>query len=387
MKQKPEELRIEPKLYDWVIKRAKKSIAEIKVKKDFKNIEDWIAGNSCPTFIQLENLAKFLYVPFGYLFFKEPPEEPSPLTDFRTPNDDRLEKYSVGLLETIYQCKRFQSWYSDYARENHLPLVPHLKSVTINDDPIKVAQSICHQLNISYEDRKKSKQDDLKYIVSKVEEAGNLVMMNSIVKNNTKRPLDHNEFKGFSLHDDFAPLIFINSSDPKESQVFTIAHEIAHLWLGESGLSDTAHFSKVKVERWCNQVATEIIFPKNLINNFNKSSSLDEINKFSKKLNLSPLVVLRRLNDSKFISNDEFENYYDGTFTNFIEKKKKMKEKKKGGPLIYDLIPLRLGRSFTKAVIIHTLEGKTLYHNAFDMLGVNSTTKFNNLAKKMELIN
>jgi len=383
MRAKTESLLIRPDIYCWAINRSGKTIEQ--VKKKFGKIEEWISGDSFPTFKQLEDLAKSLYVPFGYLFYSEPPVEKCPLPDFRTPNDSHIEKCSINLLETIYFCERLQSWYSDYARQNHYPAVSFLKSVTIDDSPVDVAQKICKQLKISFDDRKKmsSIEKNLKYIIFKAEEAGILVMNNTQVANNSRRRLDHNEFKGFSLHDDYAPLIFINNTDPEESRLFTIVHELAHLWLGINGISDAEHFSRDKVEQWCNQVATEILVPVELTEAIKKNASLCEIEKLSSQFNIGTLVLLRRLSYSHNVSDSEFKHYYQEKYTSLLPKPT---SQRKGVPNYYTLLSARLGKPFVNSVILSTIAGKTLYNQAFEMLGVKNTESFNKLARRMKLL-
>ncbi len=81
-------------------------------------------------------------------------------------------------------------------------------------------------------------EETLAFLRDKVQEIGIMFEKNGVVKNNTHRPLNVNEFRGFVLVDDFAPLIFVNNADCKAAQMFTIAHELAHLWIGESAAFD-----------------------------------------------------------------------------------------------------------------------------------------------------
>ena len=92
-----------------------------------------------------------------------------------------------------------------------------------------------------------------------MEDDGILVSRNSVVGNSTARRLDVGEFRGFTIEDDGYVLVFVNTADAKTAQLFSLAHELGHVILGRTGISD--HSEHVDIERWCNKFAAAVIAP------------------------------------------------------------------------------------------------------------------------------
>jgi hypothetical protein len=170
----------------------------------------------------------------GYLFLPAPPDEPLPIPDFRTLAGREVTRPSPNLLDTIYLCQQRQDWFRDYARMHSLPALEIIGSATLQDAPARVAETMRQNLALSIAERQQltTWSDALRLLIAKAEDAGVLVMASGVVGSNSHRKLEVEEFRGFALADELAPLVFINGADSKSAQMFTLAHELAHLWLG-----------------------------------------------------------------------------------------------------------------------------------------------------------
>src|SRR3989337_4361953 len=117
------ELNIKPDMFTWAIARAGYDIKDFVTK--FPKIQDWLEEKKKPTVKQLEAFSKKVYLPFGYLFLPEPPQEILPIPFFRT-NGNRATSVSINVFDTISLMQRRQDWLRDYLREsdfNPLPFV------------------------------------------------------------------------------------------------------------------------------------------------------------------------------------------------------------------------------------------------------------------------
>lgn len=370
---------VEPSLYLWALERS--SLDPDQLAPRFPKLRDWMAGEWRPTLRQIEQFVQATGTAVGYFFLPEPPDEKVPIPDLRTIADRGVIRPSGNLLDTIYQCQQRQDWYREYVRSAGLQEPDWIGSLSTATPPSEAAPKITSALSFSVERRGANWTEAFTNLRDRAEEIGVLVMVSGVVGSNNHRKLDYREFRGFALADAWAPLVFVNGSDSRAAQIFTLAHELAHVWLGESALSDadlgirTAH----RVEAWCNQVAAEMLVPMHRIrSNFDPGSELAaEMQRLARKFKSSTLVVLRRIYEAGYLSWDEYRQSYAGEY------ERAMESSGSGGGNFYNIQPVRVSRTFAQAVIANTLEGHTSYTDAFQMLGFKKTSTFYELADRL----
>jgi Zn-dependent peptidase ImmA (M78 family) len=373
-------------LLTWARERAGRDALELSGR--FPKLSEWEDGSVLPTLRQLEEFARAVYVPIGYLFLPAPPQEALPIPDFRTLADRVVIRPSPNLLDTIYLCQQRQDWFRDYARVHSLAPVDFVGSVRIQDSPERVAGAMRQALALSAEDRQRlpTWTDALRQLIANAEDVGVLVMASSILGSNSHRKLDVEEFRGFALADDLAPLVFINAADSKAAQMFTLVHELAHLWLGESGISDpvAGRPQEQRVERWCNAVAAEFLVPLVVLRQVHQSDIplAEEIQRLARTFKVSTLVALRRLFDAGFIDQATLWQAYREELARI----RVLDRGGAGGGDFYRTLSARTGKRFARAVLSSTLEGQTLFQDAFRMLGMRKTATFYEAARELGVL-
>jgi Zn-dependent peptidase ImmA (M78 family) len=376
---------INPQLLTWARKRAR--VEPGMLDKRFPKLREWELGAVYPTLRQLELYAHAVHVPIGFLFLPEPVAESLPITDFRTVREHGVAQPSPNLLDTLYLCQQRQDWYRDYARLHSLDACPLVHSITINEDPLSVTARLSQLLRLSMDERQRlpTWSDALRYLIQKAEETGVLVMASSIVGSNSHRKLEVEEFRGFALSDEHAPVVFLNASDGKAAQIFTLAHELVHIALGQSGLFDTetGKVPEQQVERWCNAVAAELLVPVETLRQVYLPSTplQEELQRLARHFKVSSLVILRRLFNATMITQTAFWQ----TYHQELERLNAV-DRGSGGGDFYRTLGARTGKRFARAVLSSTLEGQTLFQDAFRMLGVRSSATFYQAARELEVM-
>lgn len=376
---------VESALLAWAQRRSRVSRDSLVAR--FPALDAWEAGEKQPTLKQLERFARATYTPVGYLLLTEPPDEQLPVPDFRTIGEVEVGQASPDLLDTIYQCQQRQDWYRDYARSHRELPVAFVGALTTEVAVEEAARRMREVFAFGRDERGANWSEAARRLTTDAEEHGVLVMVNGVVGSNTHRKLDPREFRGFALSDELAPLIFVNGADTKAAQIFTLVHELAHLWLGGSAVSDVdlTATSTNTVERWCNRVAAEFLLPLADLGEVNVQEAhlTDELERMARRFKVSTLVALRRVFDAGLLREANYRVAYAAERERILEL---MEERVSGGGNFYNTQPARVSKRFARALIESTLEGQTLHRDAFQMLGFKKQSTFEELAHRLGVV-
>jgi Zn-dependent peptidase ImmA (M78 family) len=309
-----------------------------------------------------------VYLPFGFLFLSTPPEEYLPIPFFRT---DAATKTNINVYDTIISMQQRQDWLKNYLKDNNYEPISFVSKYKNNENISDILSDIRDTLGLeeNWASSFNTNEKALEHITKKVEESGIIVTFNSIVGNNTKRPIRVDECRGFVLVDEIAPFMFINSADSKSAQLFTIVHELAHIWTGHSAGFDFRILQQVNdsIEILCDKIAAEFLVPEHLFNNF--WEGLQNITNTARYFKVSEIVIARRALDTAKISKDQFLDFYD----NYINHDFSRKGKKKGGDF-YSTTRKRLSFSFANHINNAVKSGQLLYRDAYKLTNLKGST-------------
>lgn len=358
----------------WALDRARFTTDQLQRK--FPNIPKWISGESQPTLRQLESFAKATSTPLGFLFLEEPPRESLPLPHYRTVREDERIKPSPDLIDTIQLMQRRQLWMRQYLIEQGEERLPFVGSSKIEEKPGLIAERIRSVLgfNKGWAARSHNWTAALNALREAIDKVGILVVVNGIVENNTHRKLDPSEFRGFVLVDEYTPLVFVNGADGKAAQMFTLAHEIAHVLLGSSAAFDLRGLQPAdnEIERACNKIAAEFLVPEDEMRKA-WSSLRDKTNRFqslASQFKVSEIVVARRALDLVLIDKRVFFEFYN-LYQNEI---RRAAESQPTGGDFYANQNYRIGSRFGSTVISAVREGSLLYSEAYKLTSLYGRT-------------
>ncbi len=346
------EVPLKPDALEWAMRRVGLSperlakVVEVKPEK----IIAWLHADERPTYRQAKRLAERLHVPFSQLLVSPPQHVELPLPDFRR-GKSRGKEPSPELLEAIYDAFRKRDWYREYRRGHRVRAVGSVS--WRREDPQEVAERIRDQIPVlELQRRSISWQDFLGKLVRKVEEIGILVLRQSYVGTNTHRLYNPEEFSGFAVADEVAPLIFLNTKDFVARQIFTLAHELVHIWIQESALDAALEAFEMpeeeERERFCNRVAAEFLMPEQEFKEHweKESNPCQAAQKAAQRFRVSAWAALWRARELGLIRQKEYIGALE-----CLQRETKEKEEKQRGGNFWTRLEARNSPRFTQAVV------------------------------------
>jgi Zn-dependent peptidase ImmA (M78 family)/transcriptional regulator with XRE-family HTH domain len=353
---------ITPNVLKWARESARmtEESAAAKVSVTIEKLKEWEAGTSQPTIRQAQKLAKSYKRPFALFFLPDIPRDFQPLQDFRKSGSKALTTSSIFIIREIQQK---QAWISEVYLENQEEKLAYVGRFNINDNPQEVANDILSTLKINPPFYKSD--NPIKEWIDAAETNGIFISRASFIHSRLK--LDSEELQGFAIADPHAPFVFVNSDDWNAPQLFTLVHELAHIWIAETGISnevepDLKQKDKFHpVELFCNEVAANALMPKEVVLGYDTSSfqSSKDVFKNAKQLGVSSFALLVRALNLNIISISTYQKLKkqaDIDFAEYLRKEAEKKAKQKnrerpGGPNYFLLQLNRNSRLFTQTIL------------------------------------
>ena len=366
---------LHPAVLRWARERAGLDVDKLAAKFPVRpeRVSEWETSGSI-TIAQADKLARCTYTPVGYLYLSEPPEDRLPIADFRTPSDEARRRPSPDLLETVHRMQRRQAWMRDDIIEEGGELLRFVASYNLDSSPQQVAAAMHDALGLTrgWAATDGAWSGALRRLRNQVENAGVLVVFNGIVGNNTRRKLDRDEFQGFALVDEYAPLIFVNSADFLAAQMFTLCHELAHIFIGAAGISkfESLQPSDHAIEEFCNQTAAEFLVPSDDLRRFwsGVRQRDDVYDAIARHFKVSQLVAARRAQDLALTTRNEFLVFYERHLAS------ERRRSRPSGGNFWNTQNTRIGRRFEEAIVRAVREDRLLYREAYALTGLKGET-------------
>jgi len=372
---------VTPQIIGWARRRAGISVDQLagSMKVNTVNVEAWERGDQIPSFSKAEDLARRLRIPFGYLFLSEPPADGVPLPDLRTETGERPDNPSLDFIELVQNTLLKQQWYSDYLRDSHSAKLPFVGSARVGANITQIAEEMRRWLGINQQmrDRCNSWEKFKTEFVRSAEEIGVLVMRSGVAGSNI-HPLSVHEFRGFAIVDAVAPLVFLNVRDAKSAQIFTLAHELVHIWLGESGVSNPHPQQRSTeetnvIERFCNRVAAELLVPSIAVSQmWDQKKTLDQnVKRLVRIYRVSRYVVARQVYELDKITRDQYLDYLDN-HKNLWKPKETVDDESDGN--FYNAFAARNSHVLIAGIVRALAENRVTYLDASRLLGIKMAT-------------
>jgi len=335
------------------------------------------SGAAAPTRPLLEKMAKAYRRPLLAFYLAEPPKKGDRGSDFRTLPDRERDNAQLDAL--VRDIKVRQGIIRSILEDTEAEPLPFIGSANADESADDLARTISRHVHFSLDEfrARKDPNEAFAYLRDCIEEAGVfLLLLGNLGSYHTNISIE--VFRGFALADHLAPLIVINDSDARAAWSFTAFHELVHLWLGVTGVSGTNE-SQNTIERFCNDVASEILLPEAELAQLTELRNTDSakadatISTFARQRNISRSMIAYKLFRKRIIDHDLWNSLTKRFDDQWREQKRQESEKNKeleGGPNYYVVRRHRIGQALLGLVRRSLDDGTITYTKAGLVLGV-----------------
>ena len=361
------EITVQSNMLAWAIHRAGYDMQLFTEKHP--NVLKWINGEKKPTVKQLEDFSRKVYLPFGFLLLKEPPKEKLPFTFFRT-GAAKATEVNINVYDTILLMQQRQEWLRDYLTDHEFEPLDYVGKFRDSNNVKAIVADIRDTLELpeNWASQFSTWQDAQDHLVVHIEDKGIITVFNGVVENNGHRKIPVDDCRGFVLVDERAPFMFINNGDYKSAQMFTIAHELAHIWTGHSAGFDFKELLPANdpIERLCDLVAAEFLVPESTFNRI-WDNNMKHASRYFK---VSEIVIARRALDLGKMTRKEFGAFYKEYASRELVKK----DNQPGGGDFYATTKKRLSITFATHINTAVKNGELLYRDAYKLTSLRGDT-------------
>lgn len=357
-------LDVNKNVFSWAIARA--GLTSDDVVKSYPKLLDWESGKTLATANQLKDFSKKFRFPFGYFFLSEIPQDSIGIPFFRSfAENDAVSDFNIRELIRILTDRK--EWVSDYLKTNGADKLSAVGLYKDESDVIVIKNGILDYLGLEdgWQLAFKTPEQAIKHIVSLLEENNIFVTFNSVVGFDSHRQIPVKLCRGFCLVDDYAPFIFVNSNDSKKAQLFTLIHELAHIFVsfssgyGDFGADDIDNAK----ENLCDKVAANFLVPKELFLQNERNRTNEELSTLFK---VSEIVILRRKLNCGIISKDSFFRQYNNL--------SQFKKTGSGGGNFYNSAPYKINGKFLRCLHNAMTERNITPMEAYRLAGIKGDT-------------
>ncbi len=362
------EVEVKPEVLRWAIETSGWTVEELskKLKVSEENIKAWLIGEKKPTLRQLENLAKYVKRPLSVFFLPAPPKEKPLPKDYRM-LPDKEGVFSRETLLAIRLARRLQKIAKSLLENLGISTKPTIKHVSIEQDPLEIAKEYRDDFGIDEEvqTRWRNAYEAFNFLRKKIENLNIFVF---------QIPMPIEDARGFTLADEEPFVIVINSKEKVEPRLFTLIHEFGHILLKRSGIDlpeeSLSLLDKIKInkiEKWCNDFASEFLFPQKIAKKiFDENKTVlfekDTLRKLSKRYKISKGMLLYNMVKLGYLTKEKYEE---------MIRKEKFAEKEGFLPP-YKRCIVEKGEKFISLVEVNLEKGNITFDQALEYLGIKS---------------